>query len=238
MISDQIHENVDLRLAEVQRTLALVKKLEANAAEEKDSVSAENAAILRGLFFVHLYGALEYSITLSVQVLLQEMTKVAVPFYQIEHLLHAVVLDDKFRSSADPGLKLRWAKRRELLSKQISAAPCPLNDTVFQDHLQNVWYETLRTIFEYLCIPENAVPEDRMRGYIDEIADNRNSIAHGRQTAQGVGRRVTSADLQERFDAVTKVVNHVLGIFDEYLRLRQFIDADHRAPYIASASMD
>jgi hypothetical protein len=232
MISDQIHQNVDPRLAEAQRTLALVKKLESSAVSDRDPVSAENAAILRGLFYVHLYGVFEYSITLSVQVLLQEITKVAVPFYGFEHMLHAVILDDHFRSLADPNLKLRWKKRRELLGKQISVDSCSLNDTVFQDQLQNIWYQTLHSIFEYLCIPQNAVPEDRMRGYIDEIVDNRNSIAHGRQAAQGVGRRVTSTDLEERFGAVIKVIDHVLAAFDEYLETRQFVNASHRASYL------
>jgi MAE_28990/MAE_18760-like HEPN len=232
MISDQIHQTVDTRLAEVQRTLALVEKLEASAANENDPVSAENAATLRGLFYVHLYGALEYSITLSVQVLLQEMTKTTVRFSDYDHMLHAVILDDHFRSLAEPGLKLRWPKRRELLAKQISSEPCSLNDTVFQDQLQNLWYKTLHSIFEYLCIPRQAVPEDRMRGYIDEIVDNRNAIAHGRQAAQEVGRRVTSTDLKERFDAITKVVNHVLETFDDYLETRHFIAPSHRAPYL------
>jgi MAE_28990/MAE_18760-like HEPN len=227
MISDLIHRDVDVRLSEVQRVLTLVKKLEDIALNEKDPASAEHAAILRGLFFVHLYGALEYSITLSVQVLLQEMTKVAVPFCRFEHLLHAVALDDDFRSLADPGLKLRWPRRRELLTKQTSTEPCSLNDTVFHDQLQNIWYETLSSVFQYLCIPQSAVPEERMRGYLDEIAENRNAIAHGRQSAQGVGRRVTSSELEDRLDAVKKIVDHVLATFDQYLDARQFVDAGH-----------
>ncbi len=176
------------------------------------------------------------NISLSVQVLLQEMTKAAVPFRRFEHHLHAVVLDDHFRSLADPGLKPKWPKRRELLAKQISADPCSLNDTVFHDQLQNIWFITLSSIFEYLCIKRDPVPEDRMRGYIDEIVDNRNAVAHGRQSAHGVGRRITSSDLEERLDAVMKVVDHVLFCFEEYLQNREFIDIRHRAGYVAPAS--
>jgi hypothetical protein len=236
MISEQIHSSVDPRLAEVQKVLALIKKLESMAATERDPASAESAAILRGLFFVHLYGVLEHAISLSVQVLLQEMTKAGIPYRRFEHHLHAVVLDDHFRSLADPGLKPRWPKRRELLTKQISSEPCSLNDAVFQDQLQNIWFKTLQTIFEYLCIQRDAVPEERMRGYIDEIVENRNAVAHGRQSAQGVGRRITSSDLEERLDAVVRVVNHVLSCFEDYLQNREFIDLQHRAGYTTAAS--
>lgn len=236
MISEQIHRSVDPRLAEVKKVLALIKKLESNAVADRDPISAENAAILRGLFFVQLYGVIEFAISLSVQVLLQEMTKAAVPFRRFEHHIHAVALDDLFRSLSDPGLKLRWPKRKELLAKQISTEPCCLNDTVFHDQLQNIWFETLQSIFEYLCIQRNAVPEERMRGYIDEIVDNRNAVAHGRQSAQGVGRRITSSDLEERLDAVARVVDHVLTSFDDYLQNREFVDSQHRAGYLATAS--
>src|SRR5579864_3508112 len=169
MISDQIHRSVDPRLDEVRRLVALIEKLETSAATERDAVSAESATTLRGLFYVLLYGVLEHSITLSVQVLLQEMTKTEVPFHQFEHMLHAVVLDNHFRGLADPALKQRWPKRRELLSQQVSRERCSLNDTVFSDQLQNLWSDTLHSIFEYLCMSRAAVPEDRMRGYIDEI---------------------------------------------------------------------
>ncbi len=233
MISEQIHSSVDPRLAEVQKVLALIKKLESLATTDHDPASAESAAILRGLFFVHLYGALEHAISLSVQVLLQEMTKAAIPYRRFEHNLHAVVLDDHFRSLADSGLKPRWPKRRELLAKQISAEPCSLNDTVFHDQLQNIWFKTLQAIFEYLCIQRDAVPEERMRGYIDEIVENRNAIAHGRQSAHGVGRRITSSDLDERLDAVIRVIDYVLSCFEEYLQNREFIDAQHRAGYLS-----
>lgn len=234
MISESVLPIANLRLAEVQRILAHTKKLEAVALAESDSVNAENAATIRGLFYVHLYGALEYSISLGVQVLLQEISKLSVPYCELEYLLHAVALDDLFRSLSDPGLKAKWEKRRELLRRQASAEQCVLNDTLFQDQLQNIWYETLRSIFANLCIQGDPVPEKRMIGYIDEIVEKRNEIAHGRQSAHAIGRQITSKDLNDRLDVITKVVNHVVAAFDDLLESRKFVNSPHRAKYFGA----
>jgi len=236
MIAEHIHRSVDPRLSEVQKLLALIRNLETRATDERDPLTSENATVLRGLFFVHLYGAFEYSVTLSVEVLLQEMTKVSVPFAQFEHLVHVVALDAHFRSLAEPGLKTKWQKRRDLLTKQISSQSCSLNDTVFHDQLQNVWYRTIQNIFEVLNVSKAPVPEDRIRGYIDEVVDNRNAIAHGRESAHEVGRRTTSAGLAERLEAITNEVNHIIVCFEEYLENRHFIDSRYRHAYTSSPS--
>ncbi len=105
-----ISKSTDPRLAEVQRLLAHIKRLEDLAATGHDTVSGDMAAILRGMFFVHLYGALEYAVSLSVQVLLQEITKLAISYSHFEHLIFAIALDAEFKSIVRCRLGLKTAK--------------------------------------------------------------------------------------------------------------------------------
>jgi hypothetical protein len=123
-----------------------------------------------------------------------------------------------------------------LLERQISSDICALNDTVFHDQLQNIWYETLADLFEYLCIPSEPVPEGRMRGYIDEIIEYRNAVAHGRQSAAEVGRIKTIEDIEKRLDAMTQVTNHIISCFDDLLTSRRFVASSHRATYLREQS--
>lgn len=238
MISAQIKAGVDSRFSEVRKLFAHIQNLDSKAATDQDSVSAESATILRGLIFVHLYGAFEYAVTLSVQVLLQEITKVAVPYCEFEHLFHAIALDSDFKSVSDSGWKGKWPKRRSLLQRQVSAEVCTLNDTVFHNQLQNIWYETLSDLFEYLCISVKPVPEDRMRGYIDEVVDHRNGIAHGRLSAQEVGRGKTVEDIEKRLRAIIEVVDHILNCFDDLLANREFVETSRRPNYLGSDVAD
>jgi HEPN superfamily protein len=231
-----ISKSTDPRLAEVQKLLAHIKRLEALATTGHDTVSGDTAAILRGLFFVQLYGVLEYAVSLSVQVLLQEITKLAISYSHFEHLIFAIALDAEFKSIVDAGWDSKLQKRRLLLERQASGTSCSLNDTVFHDQLQNIWFATLDTIFEYLCIPTDPVPETRMRGYVNEIVTHRNEIAHGRSSASAVGRLKSSTDLDERLKAVTQIIDHVIISFDDYLTKREFVAVPHRALYLAAGA--
>lgn len=230
MIDAQVSANVDARFSEIHKLLTHIKNLELSAARDRDSVSGEIAAILRGLFFVQLYGAFEYAVTLSVQVLLQEISRVAVPYCGFEVLFHAVALDAQFKGISDTGSK--WTKRRLLLEMQSSNETCTLNDTVFQDQLQNIWYRTLTDLFEYLCIPSKPVPDDRMRGYIDEVVDYRNAVAHGRLSTLEVGRLKTIEDIEKRLDAITRVADHIITCFDDLLINRRFVASSHRSNFL------
>lgn len=238
MISVQIKAGVDSRFSEVRKLFAHIQSLDSKATTEQDPVSGENATILRGLIFVHLYGAFEYAVTLSVQVLLQEITKVSVPYCEFEHLFHAIALDSDFKSVSDPGSKDKWHKRRLLLQRQASTEMCTLNDTVFHNQLQNIWYETLSDLFEHLCIVGAPVPENRMRGYIDEVVDYRNGIAHGRLSAREVGRGKTIEDIEKRLQAILEVVNHILNCFDDLLANRKFVELSRRPSYLGTPVTD
>jgi hypothetical protein len=234
MIDGQVSPNVDARFSEIRKLLTHIKNLESPDIRNRDSVSGDIAAILRGLFFVQLYGAFEYAVSLSVQVLLQEITRVAVPYCGFEPLFHSVALDAQFKGVSGTGSK--WPKRRSLLEKQHSNDICILDDSVFKDQLQNIWYDTLANLFEYLCIPSKPVPEDRMRGYIDEIVDNRNAIAHGRLSTSEVGRLKTVEDIEKRLEVVTKVTNHIITCFDDLLISRRFVASSHRPHFLLPQS--
>jgi hypothetical protein len=231
-----ISNSTDARLAEVRKLLAHIKRLEATASAERDSVSAEAAMVLRGLFVVQLYGVLEYAMTLSVQVLLQEITRLGVPFMHFEQHLFTVALDSEFRSIVDSGWNSKFAKRKNLLQKQVSGSPCTMNDTVFHDQLQNIWFGTLKNVFECLCIPAEPVPERRIKGYIDEIVDARNEVAHGRSSATMVGRTKSSAELEERMNAIAHLIDYIIMSFDSYLTNREFVRPSNRNLYQRTAS--
>lgn len=218
-----ISQSSTARFNEVRALLTEIRAQEvAPPTTEPDIV-----AILRGLFFVNLYGAFEFSVTEAVQILLQEITRAQIPFSQLEHLFYAVALDSKFSAISDSGRKKRWAVRRDLLSQQTSGIACGMNDTVFHSDLQNIWFETLSTLFESLCISESVLPEPRLRGYIDEVMERRNAVAHGRESPASVGR-IRSNELELRLEAISRTATHIIFCFDRYLNNRDFIASAHR----------
>jgi MAE_28990/MAE_18760-like HEPN len=233
---ESISKNVTTRIREVHRLLAHIHSLEQVGTADRDVVSTENARTLRGLFFVNLYGAFEYAVTQSVQILLQEIGRLQLPYLEFEHLLHSVVLDGLFKAVADVNSDNTWAKRRDLLERQVSAESCRLDDTVFQMYLQNVRYNTLKTVFDCLCISTEPVPDIKIRGYIDLVVEKRNEVAHGRSSPQMVGASTTANDLQAALNAITEAINHILAAFENHLMTREFVATSHRHKYTESST--
>lgn len=230
MIFDKVRELVTVRFLEVRRLLLHIKVVEAAKAE--DPVVPEDAAFLRGLFYVHLYGAFEYSVSTSVAALLEGISGTQVPYSELEHLFHSVALHTRFEAAESSRFDRKLERRRELLRQQISSEPCLLDESVLSGQLQNIWGKTLDELFSSLCIDRPIVPEIRLRGYVDQVVNHRNEVSHGRSSAGGIGRMVTSTDLERVLEAILSITNHLVDRFDEYYSLRQFIAATYRERYM------
>jgi hypothetical protein len=196
-------------------------------------VASSDATILRGLFYVHIYGAFEYAVHLSVTALIEAISDTGVSYAHFEHLFHSIALDSRFESAAFCGAETKWVKRKDLLNEQRSESPCLLDGSMLDDQLQNIHFRTLENLFECFCIGEPVVPELRLRGYIDEIVNNRNRISHGRDSANRVGANSTSAELDRILEAIVLVANHIIDSFDRHFADRRFVAETHRGHYAA-----
>ncbi|HUN83892.1 MAG TPA: MAE_28990/MAE_18760 family HEPN-like nuclease [Terracidiphilus sp.] len=228
----EVSKSVTIRLREVRRLLAHIRLLEEAARDDGDKVSAENAATLRGLLFVQLYGTFEYAVEQSVQLLLQHLSKAGIPYPHFEHLLGAITLDPEFESAATVRHDRKWVNRRALLEKQRSSDICQINDTMFADMLQSIWFRTINDLFEWLCITSPPVPEARIRGYIDDVTKRRHDIAHGRLSPGEVGRSLTSTDVKKRVDAISDEINHIFSSFENFVGAKAFIAISHRSSHL------
>lgn len=197
------------------------------------SADVDTVMILRGLFYVHLYGAFEYSINNAVQLYLQSISSANVPYLHLEQMFYSVALDGRFMSILDRKASGKWDGRRALLVQQRSNDLCGLSDTLFSYDLQNIWYKTLVELFQSLGIDRHVLPNVRYRGYIDEVVEKRNAIAHGRESPLSVGT-VRSADLEKRYDAISTTAAYLIGCLASHLNGREFIDPAHRAAYISA----
>jgi len=103
-----------------------------------DPAVADIVGILRGLFFVDLYGAFEYAVEQSVQTFLQHLSAAGIPYREFEQLLFAITLHQEFESAATVAHRKKWSQRRSLLTKQISGDTCQVNDLMFHYYLQSI----------------------------------------------------------------------------------------------------
>ena len=97
------------RMTEVRQTLDIIKHLESPiGVGMSDSTQVQ---ILRGLYFVHLYAAFEFSVNTCVQKALQEISSSKIPFSNLEKRIFVLALDANFSSNYQVNAKTKVEKK-------------------------------------------------------------------------------------------------------------------------------
>jgi hypothetical protein len=218
-----VEGTVSTRLTEAKRMLALARTQEGYAASE--------ARALRRLVYVVLYGVIEYAVKSAVQIALQRVGGLRVRYADLNQAFYAVALDPSFTALAFVGAERKWTKRSEFLTLQTSNEVCKPSDTLFDDQTMNVRFETVSTLFECFCISDPVVPNLRLKGLLNDIANNRNDVAHGSLSAQAVGARRTTEEMEKFVDDVETVVTHILACFEARLTQLTFVRVGQRISY-------
>jgi len=219
------------RFREVQRLFAHLESIKQEV-DAGDLAAARLLASLKGFFFVHLYGYLEFSASQGLQIFLQEIGTLNVSYAHCEQVFYSVVLDAQFKSVTDKSSKnKKWSSRCELLGKQSSADACMPEDTIFADSLQSTGLKTLQEVFHTLNIAAPPVPTPRLGALVEEIKDRRHEVAHGRVAPENVGGAFTLQDLKDRMDGMELVVRHILDVLEAHYQARGFVAAQHQLAY-------
>lgn len=187
--------------------------------------------MLRGLFFVSIYGVIEYSVTEAVQNFITFLSSSRVEYRHLLHVLNVVALDPELSSARDAGEKKKWETRRAIFTPLTNQSICAVDNTVFGSFLHNVWPRTIEEIFLCLGINKPATPSPREVTYLKEIVEKRNAVAHGRETATDVGEGLTADELQKRLDATYIASVHVLDAIEEHAVSLSFVRPDFHAKY-------
>ncbi len=216
MLSAVINASTN-RLIEVRDYLHLLQSVEPATQTVKP-----NWVAAKGLYFVHLYGAYEFTVTDASRPRCTS-SGIQVDARSCHPAFLSVALDAELKSIANSGVKKQWEKRRALFRRIKSNEPLRLNDNVLPTDGSHFRATHLQCLWDTLCINEPIVPRPPLRSRIDELVDNRNAVAHGRESAATVGRRYSLPELEKRFDDIHEVCLHVLQVLDSYLNQRHFV---------------
>jgi hypothetical protein len=215
------------RLTEVHQYLNHVRSL---ALSDGLLTSSTESLIAKGLFFVHLYGALEYTVRSCVRLALHELTAQNHAIKDYNSPVLSLVLDAELRSLAEPNAKTStWKRRRALFDRISSSEPASFDETLWPIDGGNIRYEQLQSVWETFGISGPVLPRMEMKGLLEEVAEKRNAIAHGRESAKSVGRSKSLSDLEAVFRAVSEECSYVIDCFETYLSERHCL-ANYHAP--------
>lgn len=219
MLPPEISSGITTRLREVQEVLGHLKQIEAAPGKPE----ASEIKLLRGLFYVHLYGAFEYGVNRIVHAASQHINDQAIQHHRLVHSIGVIVLDAEFKAAGQSSAQNRWLKRLALIKRRNSSEIASIAEGVID--FQNVWLKTIEEIFQVFGINQPAVYDITKSGYLLELTDTRNKIAHGRESPQEIGSKRRSSELQVLYDVISRQLFYILDCFTDYLAAETYIKA-------------
>jgi len=178
--------------------------------------------IMRGLFQVHLYSALEKTINELIENTLFYINSNNIKSLHYAHTFKSIALLNKLKSFRDCKYDNFFNKAIEIFSEMESQNILLISKTAFSSNLQNVWTKTIIEIINVFGIKGFTI-DPITRTIIDELVERRNAVAHGRESASVVGERFRTDVLRNRYATVVQFADQLVDAFETFYNSKQFL---------------
>lgn len=219
-----VRANSRERFVEVFVNLSYIESI------EPEGEAPLEVKILRGLYYVHLYSALEKAVNETVEqvILLIKSEKVKNKHFMLP--FNVISLNTKMQSFKQCSYKDYFKKSAEVFMSMNSEDLFDVSDTVFSQNLQNVWYKTIKETIQSFGANDILV-EQRVMHTIDEVVEKRNAVAHGRETPVSVGERHRSNVLRIKTQEIQLVVEQIIETFEDYISNKKYLNPNYIQQY-------
>lgn len=223
-----VRSEVLSRFLEVNHLLNSIKSIE-------DSIIAPAVLpleykIYKGFFYVHVYACIEFSINKLVVTTLTLAKSKNILYRHIENKFYTIAVATNLQSLRDCNSRTFLDKSADLFLAIESGDVSNFDETLISKYLQNVWGKTFNQITKTLGM-NNFAMSGREIYLFDEIVDNRNKLAHGRDKAEVIGSSPNYQDLKDRYDLVFDTINRYIDHFETYYTNKEFIKNSERINY-------
>lgn len=181
------------------------------------------ATISRGLFFVYIYGIYEEIIRRTVVATIEELNSSAATIDRCTYELYAILFSSEYDSLYCVGNEKKWEKRWEISNRFIQNQTIQIQSDLFPTDGRNLRIRQLQSIANSFGMKENVLPRNEVRGYIEEMVNNRNDIAHGNKLPKEIGRNYTVNDLIKICNLVSETCTHIVTIYERYIQDRKYL---------------
>lgn len=169
----------------------------------------------KGLAFVQAYAVYEYTVREVTRIAIKEIVAHGHAYSDLKFSVLAVFLEPQMQSLRDCADKDVWSRRFEMLKQAMSnktidvVAAMPHDGSHFR-HSQT------ELILKMLGVKRTLTVRRRHLYEIDDVVQNRNSIAHGDETAVDVGRRYSGGDVARKIRVMKSVCLRLIEIVSEH----------------------
>lgn len=222
MIFDDIDIETTSRLSEAKWYLD-------NLVESPTSTEeAFKEKLYKGIFFVSLYGAIEFTVCSLVCRIIDEINEDKhVHVTHLKTCLLSLLLHSECEALYQAADK-KWAKRLALFNRINDDEKSSIINTILPAQSGNLKRKQIQQICEVFGVEFPIISNPTLEYRLSTIADNRNAIAHGRKTTCDVGSQYTKNQLIEYYTVVQEYCLYLNQQFFNYIRNKHYIKPDKR----------
>lgn len=177
----------------------------------------------KGLFFVYAYGIFERIITFLVQESIEELNLIGININECSFDLINMDLDPEYKAIKDVSRDKKWQKRWDIAAKFKRNEVVNIPRGVLPTDGKNISKPQLESLINTFGIKANPFPRPEVQGYVDQVARNRNAIAHGDNTPKEIGRNYTLQDIDKAFLAISDQCDYFITIFELYFINKEYL---------------
>jgi hypothetical protein len=185
----------------------------------------------KGLVFVAMYAALEFAITQSVTRTLEIIEQEAAPANRFKSTVLCSLFDSYFKALRECGNSKVWENRHKLvLAVTSDTEVTSVDSSVFPSGgSMNISIKQLNSVWEFFDLDNSPLPEGLQHFVLTEVKEQRNAIAHGRETAITIGRRFNVSQLNNKASSIKHLCLHITSSFASYCADKRYFIADRVA---------
>lgn len=182
----------------------------------------ERAGAAKAFSYVWLSASLEQFVRGFLESLSRELTSRQIPRSDLRRCLLALCDFPHFDALREVGGLPMWSRRVEVMARTESRDAAVFSDVVFPLDGRTLRPEHFETIWRIFGLPGVPLPSGRHSFALNDLADGRNAVAHGRSSPSAFGRSKVMADVLRIVDFIEDVVLETAVAADTYLRAHQY----------------
>lgn len=187
------------------------------------STSNEFQNTLKGLFFVYLYGVYEMIITKTIGRTIDGLNSSGVHLSDCKLELLSLILSPEYDALYGVGESKKWQRRWDVSQKLIEDKELYISESLFPTDGRNLQRKQLESLYKSFGNTHPVFPRIEIQGYIEELVQNRNFIAHGDVLPQDIGRRYTILELETRLTSIDELCTYFIDSYERYVLDREYL---------------
>ena len=220
-----VRSNTAARLSELQIVMSLLKNNDLIIPRPPEN------QIIKGLFVVQLYAFMEFSVKEITQTAVSTVNSANVLHKHLTPSLFPLISEPIFKSAAEQKGDKKWRRRYEITTSINSTSRCVINNSAFSGEMSNTKTTTIEILFDMFGLKVSPYHDAVISTFIDEIAEGRNAVAHGRESPAAVGGRYTVSELEQRYNSFNQQITYMIFSFESMSSSKSYIKPVCRKMY-------